>query len=72
MLDFAISADNKHLSKQITQYGSTEFSDGHGAAVGSLIIDAVLANRELLERGALLVVDAATARVRILPIRRDS
>jgi hypothetical protein len=41
MLDFAISADNKHLSKQITQYGSTVFSDGHGAAVGSLIMGAV-------------------------------
>lgn len=41
MLDFAISADNKHLSKQITQYGSTEFSDGHGAAVGSLIMGSV-------------------------------
>ncbi|MVW57534.1 S8 family serine peptidase [Sphingomonas sp. MAH-6] len=41
MLDFAISADNKHLSKQITQYGSTVFNDGHGAAVGSLIMGSV-------------------------------
>jgi predicted nuclease of predicted toxin-antitoxin system len=42
------------------------------ATVGRLVIDAVLAHRELLERGALLVVDAAAARVRILPIRRES
>lgn len=41
-------------------------------AAGSLVVDAVLAHHELLERGALLVVDAASARVRILPIRRDS
>ena len=41
-------------------------------AVGNLVIDAMLVHHELLERGALLVVDAASARVRILPIRRDS
>lgn len=39
MLDFVI-AGGKHIPKQVTQYGSTVFSDGHGAAVGSLIIGA--------------------------------
>ena len=39
MIDFVI-ADGKHVPKQVTQYGSTVFSDGHGAAVGSLIIGA--------------------------------
>lgn len=42
------------------------------ATVGSLVIDAVLAHRELLDAGALLVVDPASARVRILPIRSGS
>ena len=50
MIDFAIQvtagADGKpvpgvHLSKQVTQYGSTVFDDGHGAAVGSLIMGAL-------------------------------
>jgi predicted nuclease of predicted toxin-antitoxin system len=42
------------------------------AKVGELVVDAVVAHRDLLDRGALLVIDAAAARVRILPIRRDS
>jgi len=40
MIDFAISS-GVHLSKQITQFGSTTFNDGHGAAVGSLIMGSV-------------------------------
>ena len=39
MVDFVIEG-GKHVPKQVTQYGSTVFSDGHGAAVGSLIIGA--------------------------------
>jgi len=39
MVDFVI-ANGRHVSNQITQYGSTIFADGHGAAVGSLIIGA--------------------------------
>jgi len=39
MVDFVI-ADGHHIPRQVTQYGSTVFSDGHGAAVGSLIIGA--------------------------------
>ena len=37
MIDFVI-ANGRHASNQVTQYGSTVFADGHGAAVGSLII----------------------------------
>ena len=40
MIDFVI-ADGRHVSNQVTQYGSTVFDDGHGAAVGSLLIGAV-------------------------------
>ncbi|HXT21175.1 MAG TPA: DUF5615 family PIN-like protein [Thermoanaerobaculia bacterium] len=40
--------------------------------VGALVVAAVLDHRELLEQGALLVVDPASARVRILPIHRSS
>ena len=39
MVDFVI-ANGQHVSNQVTQYGSTVFADGHGAAVGSLIIGA--------------------------------
>ena len=39
MLDFVIS-QGQNVPKQITQYGSTVFNDGHGAAVGSLLIGA--------------------------------
>jgi len=39
MVDFVIEG-GEHVPKQVTQYGSTVFSDGHGAAVGSLIIGA--------------------------------
>jgi len=39
MVDFVI-ANGRHVSNQVTQYGSTVFADGHGAAVGSLIIGA--------------------------------
>jgi hypothetical protein len=39
MVDFVI-ADGHHVPRQVTQYGSSVFSDGHGAAVGSLIIGA--------------------------------
>ena len=42
------------------------------AAAGPLVIDALAAHRELLDSGALLVIDPASARVRILPIRRGS
>jgi len=42
------------------------------ASVGAVVIAAVLNHCELLERGALVVVDAVSARVRILPIHRDS
>ena len=50
MIDMAVTvtagADGKPvkgspLTKQIVQYGSTVFDDGHGAAVGSLIMGAV-------------------------------
>jgi len=37
MIDFVIS-DGTHKSNQVTQYGSSVFADGHGAAVGSLIL----------------------------------
>lgn len=40
MIDFVIQSGT-HLSKQITQFGSTAFNDGHGAAVGSLIMGSV-------------------------------
>jgi len=40
MIDFVMSS-GKHLSKQITQLGNTTFNDGHGAAVGSLIMGSV-------------------------------
>ena len=40
MIDFVISS-GQHLSKRITQFGSTTFNDGHGAAVGSLIMGSV-------------------------------
>ncbi len=39
MLDFVI-AQGKKLPKQVVQYGSSVFNDGHGAAVGSLLIGA--------------------------------
>jgi hypothetical protein len=39
MIDFVIQ-NGRHTSRQVTQYGSTAFADGHGAAVGSLIIGA--------------------------------
>jgi predicted nuclease of predicted toxin-antitoxin system len=41
-------------------------------SVGSVVTAAMLAHRDVLERGALLVIDAASARVRILPIHRGS
>ena len=39
MIDFVIE-NGQHVSRQVTQYGSSVFADGHGAAVGSLIIGA--------------------------------
>lgn len=39
MIDFVIR-NGQHASRQVVQYGSTTFGDGHGAAVGSLIIGA--------------------------------
>jgi predicted nuclease of predicted toxin-antitoxin system len=38
-------------------------------AVGLLVLAVVHQNQEFLERGALVVVDAETARARILPLR---
>ena len=39
MIDF-VMINGRNVSRQVTQYGSSVFSDGHGAAVGSLIIGA--------------------------------
>jgi len=39
MIDFVIQ-NGQHVSRQVVQFGSTQFGDGHGAAVGSLIIGA--------------------------------
>ncbi len=38
MLDFTVSNSTKHAKGTLLQYGSDVFGDGHGAAVGSLII----------------------------------
>jgi hypothetical protein len=40
MLDFVVTPNGQQVSKQVTQFGNTVFTDGHGAAVGSLIIGA--------------------------------
>jgi len=66
MIDLAVTvsvgADGKpikgtKLSKQIVQYGSTVFDNGHGAAVGSLIMGAVDGS------GVLGIMPAGSVRV---------
>ncbi len=41
MLDFTVTNDQKDAKGTVLQYGSSEFGDGHGAAVGSLIMSSV-------------------------------
>ena len=57
MLDFTVSASQKNAKGSVMQYGSNVFSDGHGAAVGSLIMGAIDGS------GVLGVMPAGSARV---------
>ena len=41
MLDFTVTNNQKNAQGTVLQYGSTEFGDGHGAAVGSLIMSSI-------------------------------
>ena len=65
MIDFVL-AQGKNVPKQVTQYGSTVFNDGHGAAVGSLIIGATDGS------GVLGVLPAGAANVKVYNPYDDS
>ena len=41
MLDFTVTNNQKDSKGTVLQYGSSTFGDGHGAAVGSLIMSAI-------------------------------
>jgi hypothetical protein len=41
MLDFTVSNNQKDAKGTVLQYGSSVFGDGHGAAVGSLIMSSI-------------------------------
>jgi len=41
MLDFTVTNNQKDAKGTVLQYGSAEFGDGHGAAVGSLIMSSI-------------------------------
>lgn len=65
MLDFVI-AQGKNVPKQVTQYGSTNFNDGHGAAVGSLLIGATDGS------GVMGMLPAGSANVKVYNPYDDS
>jgi hypothetical protein len=41
MLDFTVTNSKKDAKGTVLQYGSTQFGDGHGAAVGGLIMSSI-------------------------------
>jgi hypothetical protein len=41
MLDFTVTNNQKDAQGTVLQYGSSQFGDGHGAAVGSLIMSSI-------------------------------
>lgn len=59
MLDFAVTPAGQHQSHQITDMGSMVFSNGHGAAVGSLIMGSVDGS------GIMGVLPSGSARVKV-------
>lgn len=57
MIDFSVSATGANAKGSLTQYGSDVFSNGHGAAVGSLIMGSVDGS------GVMGIMPAADAKV---------
>jgi len=65
-LDFGIAlALSKEDGPSVVQVRSQDITPNH---LGKMVVDVLRAHAEVIERGALLTIDEAKARVRILPI----
>lgn len=65
-LDFGIAlALSKENGPSVIQIRSQDITPRH---LGKLVVDVLHAHPHMIERGALLTIDEARARVRILPI----